>query len=216
MSSGEKLGLRILLTEDHVSTRLGLKQILQESFPRIQFGEAGGARETIVLLAARQWDLLILDISLPDQHGLDVLREVRRSHPALPVLIYSAHPEDQFGLHALRAGAAGYLTKERAPEELCVAVRTIMDRAKYISPSLAERLSAALPSDQAGLPHEALSAREFQVLRLTAAGKTGKAIADELHLSQKTVSTYRGRILKKLRFASAAELVQYAVRCGLV
>jgi DNA-binding NarL/FixJ family response regulator len=216
MSKAKPNGLRILLTEDHASTRLGIKQILQDEFPRVVFGEAGGARETRALLEQGCWDLLILDISLPDQHGLDVLQEVKRLQPPLPVLIYSAHPEDQFAVHALRAHAAGYLTKERAPEELTIAVRTIVAGGKYISLSLAARLAKGLAADRTGQPHETLSEREFQVLRLTAAGKPGKTIASELGLSQKTVSTYRTRVLKKLRFDSVAELVQYAVRHGLV
>ena len=216
MNRAKPNGLRILLTEDHASTRLGIKQILHDEFPRVVCGEAGDAHATFALLEKQSWDLLILDISLPDQHGLEVLQEVKRLQPPLPVLIYSAHPEDQFAAHALRAHAAGYLTKERAPEELTIAVRTIVAGGKYISLSLAARLAKGLAVDRAGQPHETLSEREFQVLRLTAAGKPGKTIASELGLSQKTVSTYRTRVLKKLRFDSVAELVQYAVRHGLV
>ena len=216
MKKSKLAGLRTLLTEDHASTRMGIKQILLDEFPQVVFGEAGDARETLALLEKQSWDLLILDISLPDRNGLDVLHEVKRLRPSLPVLIYSAHPEDQFATPALRAGAAGYLTKERAPEELCIAVRTIKAGGKYTSPSLAARLASGLAGERAGLPHEALSEREFQVLRLTASGKAGKAIADELALSQKTVSTYRTRSLKKLQLGSLAELVQYAVRHGLI
>ena len=208
--------LRILITEDHASTRLGVRQILKDEFRRVVFGEAGDERETLALLEKQTWDLLILDISLPGRHGLDVLQEVKRRQPRLPVLIYSAHPEDQFALPALRAQAAGYLTKERAPEELCAAVRRILAGGRHVSPVLAARLAAEQSAGPARLPHEALSQREFQVLRLTVAGKAGKAIADELHLSQKTVSTYRTRVLGKLRLNSTAELTQYAVLHGLV
>jgi two-component system, NarL family, invasion response regulator UvrY len=216
MNRAKPNGLRILLTEDHATTRLGIKQILQDEFPRAVCGEAGDAHATFALLAKQSWDLLILDISLPDRHGLDVLHEIKRSQPSLPVLIYSAHPEDQFALSALRAHASGYLTKERAPEELTIAIRTILAGGQYISPSLAARLADGLAANRTGLPHEVLSVREFQVLRLTAIDKTGKAIADELGLSQKTVSTYRTRILKKLHLTGTAALVQYAVRHGLI
>ena len=212
MSKPKPNGLRILLAEDHASTRLGIKQILRDSFPRVVFGEAGDARETLTLLERDGWNLLILDISLPDRHGLDVLHEVKRMQPSLPVLIYSAHPEDQFAAHALRAGAAGYLTKERAPEELCIAVRIIVAGGKYISPSLV----SGLAEDRTGLPHETLSKREFQVLQMTASGKTGKAIAGESSLDQRTVSTYRTRILKKLGLKSTAEMIRYAIRHELV
>jgi two-component system, NarL family, invasion response regulator UvrY len=208
--------LRVLIAEDHASTRLGVKQILRDEFPLIGFGEAPDAATTFALLDKEHWNLLLLDITLPDRQGLEALHEIKRRWPALPVLIYSAHAEDQFAAHALRAGASGYLTKERAPEELCAAVRTILVGGKYVSPSLAGRLTKGWALDRSETPHEALSTREFQVLRLTAAGKAGKAIAVELHLSPKTVSTYRARILKKLRFESVAELVQYAVRRGLL
>jgi DNA-binding NarL/FixJ family response regulator len=216
MKNGQQETLRFLITEDYASTRLGIKQILQDEFHPVVFGEAIDERETLSLLKTRNWDLMILDIGLPGRHGLEVLREVKRLRPALPVLIFSAHPEEQFAAHALRAHAAGYLTKERAPEELISAVRKILAGDRYISPSLAKRLAADLASGQASLPHEALSPREFQVMRLTASGKPGKTIAFELSLSQKTVSTYRTRIRKKLGFDSMAELVQYAVHHRLI
>jgi DNA-binding NarL/FixJ family response regulator len=216
MSKPRLSGLRILLTEDHVTTRLGIKQLLQEEFRGVVFGEAGTARETIALLKTQTWDLVILDINLPDRHGLEVLQEARQHWPGLPVLIFSAHPEDQFAVHGVRAHAAGYLTKERAPEELGLAVRKILSGGKYLSPWLAARLAEHEMAGRGGLPHEALSEREFQVLRLSAAGKAGKAIAGELGLSEKTVSTYRMRVMKKHRVASGAELIHYAVRHGLV
>ena len=216
MNKGAPATLRILLTEDHASTRLGIKEILRDEFHRVVFGEACDERETMAQLGARDWDILILDVSLPGRHGLDVLREVKRVRPALPVLVYSAHPEEQFAAHALGAHAAGYLTKERAPEELISAVRKILAGGRYISPLLTKRLAGEGASGPASLPHEALSQREFQVLRLTAKGKPGKAIATELGLSQKTISTYRARIGKKLGFTSAAELAQFAVHHGLI
>jgi DNA-binding NarL/FixJ family response regulator len=216
MSAAKSPPLHILLTEDHASTRLGIRQILFEEFPHLEIGEAADAAATLRVLESGTWNLLILDISLPDRHGLDLLAEVRRRHPELHVLIYSAHAEDQFGAYALQAGAAGYLTKERAPEELCDAVRTIIAKGEYISSSLAAQFNKELLTDRYALPREMLSQRELQVLRLTAAGIAGKAIASELNLSPKTVSTYRARICRKLRFASTAEMVHYAVQHGLV
>jgi two-component system, NarL family, invasion response regulator UvrY len=216
MSTAKKPALRVLITEDHGSTRLGIRQILSEEFHPVAFGEASDGRETIVMLEKRGWDLLILDLSLPGQHGMEVLQAVKRLRPLLPVLIYSAHPEDQFALFALRAGAAGYLTKERAPEDLAAAVRKVLAGDRYMSPAAAAQLAEEPASRSAGMPHEALSGRELQVLRLTAAGQTGKAIAEALGVSQKTVSTYRRRLLKKLRVTSTADLVRYAEGCGLV
>lgn len=216
MKRARSSGLRILLAEDHASTRLGVKQILSEDFRRALFGEAGDAHATLAMLEAQPWDVLILDISLPDCHGLDLLDEVKRRWPALPVLIYSAHPEDQFGVSARRARAAGYLTKERAPEELAKAVRTVLAGNPFFESSSIFRPGSGSIGKFPLLPHETLSAREFQVLRLSAAGLAGKAIAAELRLSQKTVSTYRTRLCRKLGLGSIAELVQYAMRHGLV
>jgi two-component system, NarL family, invasion response regulator UvrY len=208
--------LRILIAEDHVSTRVGMKQILREEFSSLHFGEAGDEAATLALLDQEAWDLLILDISLPGRSGVEVLPEVKRWQPQLPVLVYSAHREEDFALHMLRAGAAGYLTKERAPEELCLAVQHILRDGLYLSPSLSRRVLVAGRTDVSARPHEGLSAREFQVLRMIAGGKSGKAAADELGLSQKTISTYRVRILKKLQIRSTAELVQYALRERLI
>jgi two-component system, NarL family, invasion response regulator UvrY len=207
--------LAFLVAEDHPSTRLGIKRILLDEFPGSMVGEAGDAATTLSLLESRPWTLLVLDISLPDRHGLEVLADARARFPTLSVLIYSAHPADQFAVHAFRAGADGYLTKERAPEELCRAVRTIIAGGSYVQPSLdAAGLAAAEIADPR--PHQSLSPREFQVLRLTACGLTGKAISGQLGLSQKTVSTYRCRVFRKLRVTSVAALVRYAVEHGLI
>ena len=208
--------LRILITDDHASTRLGMKQILREEFSPLHFGEAGDEAATLALLDREAWDLLILDISLPGRSGVEVLPEVKRRRPQLPVLVYSAHREDDFALHLLRAGAAGYLTKERAPEELCQAVQHILRGGAYLSQALSRRVLDEGRTDASTRLHEGLSAREFQVLRMIAGGKSGKAAADELGLSQKTISTYRVRILKKLQVRSTAELIQYAVRERLI
>ncbi|MFO1475091.1 MAG: response regulator transcription factor [Verrucomicrobiota bacterium] len=204
-----------LIAEDHASTRVGIRQILSEGFPGAAFGEAGNARDTLALVHKHRWDLLILDISLPDRSGLEVLRDVKRLRARLPVLIYSAHPEDQFAAHALRLGAAGYLTKERAPEELNLAAQSLLAGNQFVSPGLAARIVAGFVTRGSGLPHENLSKREFLVLRLIASGKSGKAMAAELQLSPKTISTFRSRILKKLQLTTTAELVLYAIRHDL-
>jgi|WetSurMetagenome_2_1015567.scaffolds.fasta_scaffold163867_2 two-component system, NarL family, invasion response regulator UvrY len=207
MNRSRRSPLAVLIAEDHPSTRLGIRQILLEEFPGAIVGEAADAATTLQLVEARAWNLLVLDISLPDRHGLDVLHDVKQVIPGLPVLIYSAHPEDQFGEFAAKAGAAGYVTKERAPEELCVAVREILSGGTYWR-TADDRLAATAGGG-------GLSAREFQVLRLTVSGESGKAIANQLGLSQKTVSTYRSRALKKLGLASTADLVRYALRRDL-
>lgn len=203
---------RILVCEDHATTRLGIRQILEEDLPGIEIGEAGDARTTRELLARERWDLLLLDISLPDRNGLDLLSDAH-AWPELRVLVFSAHPEDQFALHAIRAGAAGYLTKERAPEELVTAIRTILAGGRHLSPALSARLENRRAP---GAAHERLSRRELEVLRLLASGVAGKAIAQQLGLSPKTVSTYRSRILAKLGLETTAALIQYAVQHRLL
>jgi two-component system, NarL family, invasion response regulator UvrY len=216
MARHSKTPLRILITEDHVSTRLGIQQILWEEIPGLQFGEAADEAGTMALLEQAAWDLLILDISLPGRSGVEVLRVVKQRWPALPVLVYSAYPEADFALHMLRGGAAGYLTKERAPEELGRAVQQILQGGTYLSPAMSHRLLDTAKTGAAHQPHEDLSPREFQVLRLIAEGRSGKAAAAELGLSQKTISTYRHRICQKLHVRSTAKLIQYALREGLI
>ncbi len=203
--------LRILITDDHATTRLGIKQILAEEFPGTVFGEAADAAGTLQQLAAAPWDLLILDISLPDRDGLSVLRELKEKDSKLPVLVFSVHPEDQFAMRSLKLHAAGYLTKERAPEDLAGAVRRILNGGTYVSSSFAERLATGLGA-RTVLPHERLSNREFEVLRRIAVGDSGKTIALELKLSEKTVSTYRTRLLKKMGLRTTTDLVRYAIR----
>lgn len=211
-----KTTLRILITEDHASTRLGIMQILREEFSPLRFGEAADESGTLALLEQQTWDLLVLDITLPGRSGVEVLREVKQRRPQLPVLVYSAHREEEFALHMLRAGAAGYLTKERAPEELGRAVQQILENGSYFSEDLRRRLVQTTGSGGSALPHENLSVREFQVLRLIVAGKSGKAAAADLGLSQKTISTHRARILKKLQVGSTSEMIQYALRERLI
>jgi two-component system, NarL family, invasion response regulator UvrY len=207
---------RVLIADDHAVVREGLKRILAEELGVSIFGEASTSQEVIQRMGERDWDIVILDITMPGRSGLDALKELRQSHPRVPVLVLSMHPEDQFAIRVLKAGAAGYLTKERAPEELISAVRRVLAGGKYVSASLAERLAGEVARDTEKLPHEALSDREYQILRLIASGKTVSEIAQILVLSVKTISTYRVRILQKMNKRTNAELTTYAERHGLV
>jgi two-component system invasion response regulator UvrY len=209
---------RILLADDHDVVRKGLKQILMESMPETHFGDASSGREALRQARAEPWDLVVLDISLPDRSGLDVLKELRRDLPALPVLVLSMYSEEQFAVRVLRAGAAGYLTKRTAAQELIAAVRKVLAGGKYVSASVAESLAVAvgtLPASAEDL-HQALSDREYQVFRMLAIGKTVKDIGEELFLSPQTVSTHRFRILNKMSMTTNAELTQYAIQAGLL
>jgi len=208
--------MRILLVDDHTILRSGLRRILEDEFPGLGVGEAGHAEEALALLREGAWDLVLLDVSLPGRSGLDALPEIKALHPRLPVLMLSMFGEQQFAVRALKAGAAGYLTKERAAEELILALRTVLGGRRYVSASLAEQLAAQVALDRDRAPHERLSAREFEVFRRIAAAKGVTEIAEELGLSVKTVSTYRTRILEKMEMGSNAELMQYAIRQGLV
>jgi two-component system invasion response regulator UvrY len=208
--------MKILITDDHAVVRQGLKQILAAEFKRATFGEAGNAQEAIDRVWRENWDVVVLDITMPGRSGLEVLQEIRRSRPKLPVLVLSMHPEDQFALRLLKAGAAGYMTKETAPAQLVGAVRKVIAGGRYISPSLAEKMASYLSVDVRYPPHEQLSDREFCVLRLIASGKTVTAIARELSLSVKTISTYRSRILEKMNLSNNAELTHYAIQNHLV
>jgi DNA-binding NarL/FixJ family response regulator len=208
--------LRFLIADDHAVVRQGLKQILLEEFPDASFGEATNGAEILGLLKQQEWDVVTLDISLPGRSGLEVLKEAREKRPHLKVLVLSMHPEEQYAVRALKAGAAGYLTKQTAPEELVNAVKKILSGGKYVSAALAEKLASALgaPSDRP--PHETLSDREYQVFCLIASGKTTGQIAEELNLSVQTISTYRARVLEKMAMSTNAELTRYAIQNGLV
>src|SRR5262245_53051235 len=208
--------MKILLTDDHVLVRQGLKLILADHFPNTVFGEASNAHEAFRLVAKEKWDVVVLDVSMPGRNGLDVLREIRRLCPKLPVLILSMHPEDQFAVRLLKIGAVGYLTKESAGEELVGAIRKVTSGGRYVSPRLAERMAAYLDINVKQAPHERLSDREFLILRLIASGKTVGQIAKELSLSVSTVSTYRSRILSKMNLKNNAQLTSYAVQNRLV
>lgn len=207
--------IRVLVADDHPVVRRGVKQILAEEPDMEVGGEARTAQETLELARTGEWDVVVLDITLPDRSGLEILKELRQARPRLPVLVLSIHPEDQFAVRVLKAGGAGYLTKETGPEALAQAIRKVVGGGRYISPSLGESLAADLAAEDRP-PHETLSDREYQVLRLIGSGRTVSQIAAELRLSVKTVSTYRTRILEKMRMTSNAELTHYAIRNRLV
>lgn len=196
--------------------RRGLRQILADEFKRATFGEARNAQEALDLVWKENWDIVVLDITMPGRSGLDVLREIKKSRPKLPVLVLSMHPENQFAVRVLKRGANGYMTKESAPEEFVGAIKKILAGGRYVSPSLAEKLATYVSSETQKPPQELLSDREFQVLRLIASGKIVSEIAKELSLSVKTISTYRTRILEKMGLRNNAELMHYAMQHQLV
>jgi two-component system invasion response regulator UvrY len=202
--------MRILIVDDHAMVREGLKRILLDEFKDASFGEAGNATEALEQIWKRPWELVLLDVSMHGRNGLDVLKEIRASTSKVPVLVLSGHPEEQYAVRVLKAGAAGYLVKEGAPQELCRAVRRILSGGKYITPSVAEQLASQIQSSSRPA-HEALSNREYQVMLLIAAGKAPKEIGDELSLSAKTVGTYRTPILQKLNLKNNAELMRYVL-----
>ena len=208
--------IKILIADDHAIVRRGLKQIVAEEPDMLVAGEAQNEEEVLALLGSGEWDIVILDITMPGRSGLEVLRELRQMRPTLPVLMLSMHPEDQFAVRALKAGAAGYMTKEAAPDELVKAIRKVLEGGKYVSSALAEKLVRGLAPPSERVPLEALSEREYQVMKMIASGWTVSTIAEELKLSVKTVSTYRARILAKMRLRSNAELTHYAIQNGLV
>jgi DNA-binding NarL/FixJ family response regulator len=209
--------MKILLTDDHAVVRHGLKQILADEFKKATFGEARNAQEALDKVWKENWDVVILDVTMPGRSGLEVLREIKKSKPKLPVLVLSMHPEGQFAVRVLKRGASGYMTKESAPEELVGAIKKVLAGGRYVSNSLAEKLANYLSGGDAQKPpQEKLSDREFQVLRLIASGKIVSEIAKELSLSVKTISTYRSRILEKMGMKNNAELMHYAMQHQLV
>ncbi len=206
--------MNILLVDDHAIVRKGLRQVLTEELPSPTFGEAGSAAGLQQALSKHKWDLVILDLNLPDRHGLEVLKDLKASRPQLPVLVLSLSPEEQYASRAIRAGASGYVTKDSAPEELTTAVEKVLSGGKYVSLSLGEQLAHEL-SERPDASIRSLSDRELQILRLIAKGHTLAGIANRLALSAKTVSTYRGRLLDKLRLRTTADLIRYAVDARL-
>ena len=209
---------RVLIADDHAVVRAGFKQFLEADSTINAVGEASSGNETLDLLRKQEWDLVLLDIHMPDRSGLDILKYVRSGYPSVPVLVMSGLPEEQYARNVLRAGASGYLSKGGSPDEFMKAVRLVLSGRRYVSASLAESMVAGLenPLDQAQPLHTALSVREFQIFRKVAAGDAVSHIASELSLSVKTVSTYRARILDKMSFTSNADMTSYAMRNGLI
>ncbi len=207
--------IRVLIADDHVIVREGLKQILAETSDILPIGEAADGHQVIEKIRDEPFDVVLLDISMPRATGLEVLKQIKREAPRLPVLILTIYPESQYAIRALKAGASGYLMKESSPEELVKAVRNVADGRKYISESLAEKLAFELEIHD-GPPHESLSDREYQVFCGIASGKSVSELADELALSVKTVSTYRSRVLDKMKLKNNVEITHYAIRNEIV
>jgi two-component system, NarL family, invasion response regulator UvrY len=207
---------RILLVDDHPVVRQGIKQVLSGAFHPALVGEAANAEEGLSEVRNTEWDVMVLDLTLPGMSGMDLLKDLRRERPALPVLVLSMHPPDQFARRAMNAGASGYLTKDSAPTELVKAVGEVMAGRVYMNPAVAEELALHQQPERSQRPHEVLSDREYQVLRMIASGLTVSQISARLTLSVKTISTYRARVLEKMNLRSNAELMRYALRSGLV
>lgn len=208
--------IRALIVDDHPILRRGLEQVLSDANPGATFGAASTAAEALAALARAEWDIVIVDLNLPGRDGLSLLEEIRRLHPRLPALVVTSLPEEEFAVRCMQLGAAGFLTKASAGDELVAAVRKALAGGKYVSASLAERLAALVGGDLGRSGHESLSNRELQVLRLVASGRSAKEIAAELNLSEKTVATYRARIAEKLGISSNVELTRYAIQHKLV
>ena len=208
--------IRILVADDHTVVRRGLRQILLEGFPGALVEEVGDAEDLIKNVVKSTWDVVISDLSMPGRSGLDALQQIKQLHPNLPVLILSIHPEEQYALRVLKAGASGYLSKDMAPDELVNAVKKVMLGKKYITASVAEKLAATLDQDHNKPLHEYLSDREFNVLKMLAAGRSVSEIAESLFLSVTTVSTYRSRIMAKMNLKNNAELTLYSMEHKLL
>jgi DNA-binding NarL/FixJ family response regulator len=208
--------IKILIADDHPVVREGLKGIIARAPDMKVGGEALNGQEVLQKVAEEEWDLVVLDIGMPGRDGLEILKDLHGELPELPILMLSIYPEDQVAVRALKAGAAGYMSKETAPKELVNAIRKIHGGGKYVSAALAEKLAASLEENTPAVPHELLSNREFQVLRLVASGKEAQEIADELFISVKTVRTYRDRILEKLDLKNEVELAHYAMQHRLL
>ena len=207
---------RILIVDDHAIVREGLKQILAEVDDMEVAGEADCANRALQMARLQPWDLILMDISMPDRSGLETLALLKKEHPDIKVLMLSMHRETQYAVRALKSGAAGYLNKQSAPDLLVDAIRLVASGKKYISAEVAQELASEVSGERVGLPHEALSNREYQTLCMIASGQTVTAIADKLALSVKTISMYRARLLKKMQLKNNAELTHYAFKNGLL
>lgn len=208
--------LRILIADDHTVVRKGLRQILLDEFPTAVIKEVADAEELIMKVMTEKWDVVVSDLSMPGRSGLDALQQIKLSFPDLPVLILSIHPEEQYALRALKAGASGYLSKDTAPDELVKAVQKVLLGKKYISQSIAEKLANTFSAEAEQSPHEKLSDREFDVMKLLANGKSVSDIAEMLSLSVTTVSTYRARVMSKMDLKSNSDLTKYAIEHSLI
>ncbi len=212
----DKATIRVFIADDHAIVREGLKQILAEQRDIIVAGEAENGLDAAKLIGKARCHVMLLDISLPDRNGIDVLKQVKKDRPELAVLMLSMHREDQYAIRALKAGASGYLTKQSAPKELVTAIRQVASGQKYVSAALAQTLASQIGEDHEAAVHETLSDREYQTLTMIASGMTVSEIAKELSLSVKTISEYRARLLVKMKLKTSAELTTYAIRNGLV
>ena len=208
--------LRILIADDHTVVRKGLRQILLDEFPGAEIGEVADGGELVKKVMLGKWDVVVSDLSMPGRSGLEALQQIKLSHPDLPVLILSIHPEEQYALRALKSGASGYLSKDTAPDELVKAVQKVLLGKKYISQAIAEKLANTFSSDTSTMPHETLSDREFDVMKFLANGKSVSEIAEMLSLSVTTVSTYRARIMTKMNLKSNSDLTKYAIENSLL
>jgi two-component system invasion response regulator UvrY len=209
--------MRVLIIDDHAIVRRGMISLLREHFTDVEVAEAGDAREGMATLTGEgPWDLVAVDITMPGRNGLELIQDIRKEQPTLPVLVISTHSEKDYALRALKSGASGYVSKQSAADVLVTAVERVLSGRRYISPALAEQLAGALAGESPGASHEALSNRELQVLQLIATGKTIKEISADLALSEKTVATYRGRIAEKMGLSTNVELTRYAMQHGLV
>lgn len=203
--------LRALCIDDHAIFRQGLKQILTQHDRHVQVGEAPTAADALHLARQGRWDVVILDLSLPDRSGLQLLTDLKQEHPDVPVLVLSMHADDEYAVRALRGGAAGYVTKDSAPDELIAAIQKVIRGGKYMTPALAQKVAFAVAASTSEKPHHSLSERELEILRLIGAGKSLKEIAAMLSLSVKSVGTYRARILEKMGMSTNADLIRYVV-----
>lgn len=209
--------IHVLIADDHAIVRQGLKQILSETDDLVVAGEADDGVEALQLARQQQWNVFLLDVSMPNRNGIDTLKQLKKEFPKLPVLMLSMHPEEQYAVRALKAGASGYLTKQSAPEQLVTAIRQVAGGRKYVSPTVAMQLADAIANDTDSEqpPHELLSDSEYEVLKLIATGRTLTQIAEDLNLAVATISTFRARILTKLGLSSTAELIRYGLEHGL-
>ncbi|TFW29265.1 response regulator transcription factor [Massilia arenosa] len=212
----DKAAIRVFIADDHAIVREGLKQILSESPDIVVAGEAENGVDAVKNFRKAKCQVMLLDISMPDRSGIEVLKQIKKDHPDVNVLMLSMHREDQYAIRSLKAGAAGYMTKQSAPKELVTAIRQVAAGQKYVSAALAQELANQLGENHEALPHEALSDREFQTLTMIASGMTVSAIAKELSLSVKTISEYRARLLVKMKLKNSAELTHYAIKNQLI